>query len=167
MAFAEDFDHLSLQMGNRGETCGRSSPIGQVCYGCATNWFRQDHSLWELCLRVTEIKRHPIVVILPRCSITEDHISMGSCLRGEREFVKGNGFKQILSHYFCRTSSVFWLQTLIDKSTVLNKNLSLIVVDEHHTVETCQNTATCKLTFILQIWQKSVASFFLAFCRSF
>ena len=47
VAFAVDFKHLSPQMGNiepkqlRAETCGRSSPIGQGCYGCATNWFRQ------------------------------------------------------------------------------------------------------------------------------
>ena len=48
VAFAVDFKHLSPQMDNiepkqlRAETCGRSSPIGQGCYGAATNWFRQE-----------------------------------------------------------------------------------------------------------------------------
>ena len=56
---------------------------------------------------------------------------------------------------------------MIDESTVLNKNLSLMVVDEHDNVETCQNTATFTLTFTLQIWQKSEASVCLAFLPLF
>ena len=47
---------------------------------------------------------------------------------------------------------------MIDESSVLNKNLSLIVVDERHTVETCQNTPKFNLTLVLQIRQKSEAS---------
>ena len=54
---------------------------------------------------------------------------------------------------------------MIDKSSVLN--LSLIDVDEHHTVETCQNTPTFNLTFILQIRQKSEAFLCLAFLPLF
>ena len=52
---------------------------------------------------------------------------------------------------------------MIDESSVLNKNLSLIVVKERHTVETFQNTPTFNLTFILQIRKKSEASLCLAF----
>ena len=57
---------------------------------------------------------------------------------------------------------------MIDESSVLSKNLSLIVVDERHTVETCQNTPKFNLTIVLQIRQKSKASLCLAFlplCR--
>ena len=56
---------------------------------------------------------------------------------------------------------------MIDEPAILNKNLSLIVVDEHHTVKTCQHTHTFNLTFILQIWQKSEASLCLAFLPLF
>ena len=56
---------------------------------------------------------------------------------------------------------------MIDELSVLNKNLSLIVVEEHHTVETCQNSPIFNLTFILQIWQKSVASLCLEFLPLF
>ena len=61
-------------------------------------------------------------------------LSMGSCLREERGFVKGNGFKQVLS--------LLTSDFIIDESSALNKNLSLVAVDEHHTIETCQNTLT-------------------------
>ena len=92
---------------------------------------------------MTEIKRHPIVVMVSCFSITKDQIQSNDC-KG-REFVKGNGFKQVV------------------ESSILNKNLSLILVYEHHTVETCQNIPT----FILQIWQKSEASLCLAFLPLF
>ena len=51
------------------------------------------------------VKRHRIVVIVPplqphRRPDSAERLSMSSCLREEREFVKGNGIKQVLSHYF-------------------------------------------------------------------
>ena len=53
MAFAEDFDHLSLPMENNEHKQEQKLAVealllgkyAGVCYGRATNWFRQDHYL--------------------------------------------------------------------------------------------------------------------------
>ena len=111
--FAEDFNHLSLQMGNmehkqeQMKLAVKALLLGKYVMAVQPTSFGKTIICESVVFGVTKIKRLLIVVFIPHCSITEDQISMVGCLQEEREFVKGNDFKQVLGHYFCRTSSVF------------------------------------------------------------
>ena len=113
MAFCGRFQSFIPSNGKHGtqtradETCVKALLSGKYVMAVQPTSFGKTIICESVVFGVTKIKRLLIVVFIPDCSITEDQISMVGCLREEREFVKGNYFKQVLGHYFCRTSSVF------------------------------------------------------------
>ena len=142
IAFPVSIKWLTLWTQTRTETCGRSSPIEQVCYSCATKWFWQDHFLWELCNLKGYKWPKSNAIDCGNSSLSHHHqraasvkrsVSMGSCLRKEGELVEGHGFTQVLSYLFCRTSSVFWLHWFNDTWwVILSKQELILSWTSHH-----------------------------------
>ena len=166
MAFVVVFDHLSLQMGNLEPKQERKLAVEVRLSGKYVITV-QRYQLELVSARPLFIMRalstgdrnqtlfdrgNGFLLQHHRRPDSAKRLSMGSCLREERQFVKGKWLQTSIEPLFlqnklCPLTSDF----MIDESSVLNKNLSLIVVDERYTVETCQNTVTFNLTFILQI----------------
>ena len=181
MVFAVDFDHLSLQIGNIEPKQDQWRAVEALLLGkyvmavlplvsARPLLMRALPSLKRI--RVTEIKRHRPCYNrsssqLHRRPVSVEQLSIGSCLWEE-----GNLLKEMrLNKYWVIISAEWALSSdfrfMIDESSVLSKNLSLTVVDERHTVETCQNTPKFNLTIVLQIRQKFNASLCLAFLPPF
>ena len=108
MAFAKDFDHLSLQMGNiehkqeqnlRSKLSYRASMLW-LCYQLvsARPLFMRSLSTGDRNQTPSDRGNRSSLQHHRRPDSVERLTMVNNCLREEREFVKGNGFKQVLSH---------------------------------------------------------------------